>query len=802
MLKNYFKIAIRNLLRNKVYSFINIFGLSIGIACSILIMLFVKNELSYDSFHKNADNIYRISLFENYAKDEQHFNSITPARIGPALKENFPEVKNAIRYSDMQGQVKYGSKSFPEKYNLADPDFFRMFSFPLIKGKPNDALSSPNSVVLTESMARKYFGDNDAMGKTISINLDDKAEDFIVSGIAKDVPDNSSIQFNIVIPFEKMKDLFSDRALNSLTNIFCETYVLLTPGVTGKMMEAKMPSLVKNMMGSNYKAGTYNLLFQSMEDIHLDTTFPVGFEPISNPIYSYALSIIGFFILLIATINFVTLSIGKSVTRAGEVGIRKVVGANRKQLIGQYWGESLLLVLLSAAIGIVISEMFLPFFNNLAGKNLQINYDPLTLLLLLLIVIVTGLSAGIYPAVILSSFSPSQVLMGKFNFTRKSNLRRILVGGQFTVSVIMIIGTIVIFNQLEFVRNKNLGYNKENVVIIPTKLNISETFKTAELFRNELSKDKDVISVTAAVTPLGGKWSMIGFEMPGGSYRRFYMNTVDYDYVKTMGMHLVSGRDFSRQHSTDMDGAVIVNEAFIKQFGLNNDTNGKMPGRFTQNKIIGVVKDFNFESLHSEVKPALITLDYKTIFRAANDIDPSFQPRLIVRIKPANVKRTIENLKSTWTKLVPNIPFESVFLKDNIDKQYKAEEQLTTIITSASVLSILITCLGLFGLTILITVQKRKEIGIRRLLGASVGSIYKILSKEFFWLIIAAQLIGLPISWYLLNKWLSGFAYRINMGVSMFVLAVILTVFIAFITITFQVIKASLENPVRSLRSE
>ena len=802
MLKNYLKITLRNLRRHKIFSFINIFGLSVGLACSVLILLFVKSELSYDSFHKNADRIYRLSLFENYAKDNQHFNSITPGVLGPLLKSYYPEIENTVRITLEQGKVIYGTKTFVENYELVDPAFFKIFNFPLLKGNPDNVLNDPNSVVIAESYAEKYFGNSDPIGKTISIQLDNKKEDFIVTGVAKDVPENSSIKFNILIPYQKVKELFSERTLNSLTVVFCETYVLLKPGATGKEMETKMPALIKSLQGDQFKAGAYNLLFQPIKDIHLDTSYPVGWEPISSPVYSYALSIIGFFILLIAAINFVTLSIGKSVSRANEVGIRKVVGANRKQLVAQYWGESVTIVIISAIIGILIAELSLPLFDTLTGKHLKFVFHPATIFILLAIVLLTGLLSGIYPAVVLSSFNPIQVLKGKFKVGKKSFLRQLLVGGQFTMSVILIAGTIAVFNQLEFVKNKDLGFSKENVLVIPTKLNMDQTFKTAQLFKSELSRNKNVLDVAAAITPMGARWNMIGFSMPDGTYNRFYLNVVNYDYLKTMGLKLINGRDFSKDFATDLDEAVIVNEAFVKHFGLENDASGKMPGRFVNNKIIGVVKDFNYESLHTAVKPTAIALSYKNILNAANDIDTNIEPRLLLRVKSGNISSTISEIKATWKKLVPGTTFSSNFLKDNIEKQYRTEEQLTAIVTFSSVLSVLITCLGLFGLSILITVQKTKEIGIRRLLGASAYSIYGILSKEFIMIILAAQLVGIPVAWYLINKWLSEFAYRINEDVLIFLAAAIITIIIASITISFQAIKAATVNPVKSLRYE
>ena len=802
MLKNYIKIAFRNIIKNKVYSFINIFGLAIGLACCLIIMMFVKNELSYDSFHKNADSIYRAALYENYGKDETHFNTITPAQLGPTLKEQIPEVKNTIRISVDHGLVKVDNKSFSEKYHLVDNKFFSLFNFPLLDGNPNEVLENPNSVVLSETYAKKFFGNQNAIGKVISITLYDTLENFTVTGIAKDAPSNSSIQFNIVIPFEKTKDYFDARALHSWTTIIGETYVFTNPGTTAKKLEAKMPAMEKQILGNNYKAGTYNILFQPIKDIHLDTHFPVGFEPISSPVYSYVLSIIGFFILLIASINFVTLSIGRASSRAGEIGVRKVVGANRNQLIRQYWGESLLLVLISTVISLLFAELLLPFFNNLAGKHLQFSYDFSTIAMLISLIIVTGIAAGIYPAIILSAFKPIDVLKGKFSVRKKSKLRRLLVGGQFIVSIILISATIVVTKQLSYIQNKDLGFKKDNVVVIPTGLEIPETFKAVKLFRNELKNDNNIIDISAASTAIGSKWTLLGFDMPGGSYGRFYMNTVDYNYLQTMKIALVKGRNFSKDFPSDENNVVIVNQAFISRFGLENDKSGKMPGNFRNSKIIGVVKNFNFQSLHTKIKPALIALNLKPVFRAANDIDPVFSPRIIVRIKSTNTKLTLEKLKSTWAKIEPQVPFKSEFLSANINKQYKSENRLTKIIAYSSLLSILITCLGLFGLTALISVQKTKEIGIRRLLGASTGSIFKLLSKEFMWIILAAEIISLPISYYLLNEWLDGFAYRIHISPFLLIASGMIVILISSITISFQVVKSATANPVKSLRAE
>ncbi len=505
---------------------------------------------------------------------------------------------------------------------------------------------------------------------------------------------------------------------------------------------------------------------------------------------------------MIASINFITLSIGRAASRAGEIGVRKVVGASRSQLIRQYWGESLLLVIIATIIALLITELFLPFFNNLAGKHLNLNYDFSTIIMLLSLIIITGLAAGVYPALILSSFKPIEILKGKFSINKKSKLKRLLVGGQFIISIFLISATIVVTEQLSFIQNKDLGFNKQNLVIIPTGLNAPETFRIANIFRNELSGDDNILNISAASTAIGGKWTLIGFEMPGGSYGRFYMNTVDYNYINTMNIKLIKGRNFSKNFPSDLNNAVIVNQAFIKKFGLNNDESGIMPGNFRNSKIIGVVSDFNFESLHSKIKPALIALNFKPIYKAANDIDPVFDPRLVVRIKSKNINLALARLKNVWEKVESQVPFKSEFLNANLNEQYKTENRLTKIITYSSLLSILITCLGLFGLTALVSIQKTKEIGIRRLLGATTGSIFKLLSKEFIWIILTAILISMPISWYILNEWLNSFAYKIHLSLLLLISSSIIVILISLITISFQVIKSVRTDPVKALRTE
>jgi putative ABC transport system permease protein len=810
MFKNYLKIALRNLRRQSVYSFINVTGLAIGMACFILIFLFVRNETSYDRFHPNVANLYRVYVTEAPPDRDPFSYAETPAQMAHAFETSFPEVKRAVRLDVNRDLVRYQNTTFTERVHVADTDFFEVFHFPLLAGEPSAVLQDPSAVVLTESMAKKYFGKienpvrSEPLGKRLAIKLGNEFHDFFVSGIAKDVPENSSIRFDFVIPFDNVRTYKSERALSAWLNVSFETYVELAGPLTAAEIESKLHTVVKNHYPERI-APMITLHLQSMIDIHLDPTVPSGFEAISSPIYSYILLGIALLILIIACINFMTLAIGRSAHRSLEVGVRKVLGAVQSQLVKQFWSEAILMSFLALALSIFLAELFLPFFNDLANKRLSLAYDFPMLLAFTGLALVVGLIAGSYPALVLSRMPPAIVIKGETQIRSARFFWRGLVILQFSLSILLIIGTLVMANQLHYLRTKDLGFNREQVVVIRNNSPQREGAMLLERFRQELANNESVLGVAGSSNAFASQWAAMGFASEDGTYRNFFQQTVDYDYLKTMGIALLMGRNFSPEFGTDSSEAIIVNEAMVKYFNWDSPLGQRLPGqKFPPHRVIGVVKDFNFQSLQNEIAPLVLTLDPTTVLRGINDISIAVSPRAVnfinVRLEPKNISAAVELLKGTWQKLAPNQPFVFSFLDDDVEQQYREEERWGKIIGYASGLAILIACMGLFGLAALTAAKRTKEIGVRKVLGASVTRIVILFSKDFAGLVLIAFAVAAPLAFYFTNRWLQSFAYRIDVGWWIFALAGGLALFIALVTVSTQAIKAALANPIESLR--
>ena len=805
MIRNYFKVAMRYLLRNKGYTAINILGLAIGITCCILIMLFVRSEWSYDKFHSKSDRMYRAWVLENYDDQDDIIDIVTPLPLAGALQSSFAEIETTCRVFNLNTLVKIGDQSFSENLRMVDSSFFRMFDFGLVEGSRENPFPTSNAIILTENTAKKYFGKQNPIGKNIELQLANEKVMFSVSGIAKSAPEESSVKYNALISFSNGKFLFSPRAMQAWFSVNPETYVLLRKNADPHQLAKKFPSMVKQNLGENYKEGGYIVNLQPITKIHLDSSLPAGIEPISNPKYSYILLTIGILILLVACINFITLSVGRSATRAMEVGVRKVLGAERQQLIRQFWGEAILLTVISVVIGIILSVLFVNPFNQIINRQLALQFDLVFLGYCFLIIILIGLIAGIYPAIILSGFRPVEILKGKLKLGNKSGLfRKSLITGQFVTSIAMIVCTIVIGGQLDYLRNKDLGYQKEQVVIVPTNKPRVRGAEIGELYRNELLKQPQVAGASVSLMSFSETpWINVGYSDDKEVYRSFQFNAVDPYFLKTMNIQMVEGRDFSADNPADYTSSMIVNEALVKQFGWKNGVGQKLPGRIEQ-QIVGVVKDFNYQSLHTPIQPLAMVVKPDTFFRRINDINfaAPLQPRISVRLKAGNLAANINMLKQVWRKVVPDQEFEYRFLDESIAAQYREEQKTGTIVKLASALSIFIACMGLFGLATLTVVRRTREIGIRKVLGASVSSVVGLLSKEFLVLVIIAALIAFPLGWWAMNKWLEDFAYRIHIEWWVFPLAGIAALLIALLTVSFQAIRAALANPVKSLRTE
>ncbi len=803
MIKNYLKITFRNLHRHPFYAFVNIFGLALGIACCILIMLFIRDEWSYDKFHSDANRIYRVALFELY-EDHEYLNVVTPFRFASMFEENIPEVEAAVRFVAMRDQVQKGATTSSETIYMADKDFFQMFDFELKEGRPEGVLESVNNLVLSETAAQKWFGPQNPVGQTLSIRVGESAEDYIVAGIAA-VPTNSSLQFDYLVPLENADKLWTERQMQSLFNVYAETFIRLPDGYEITNLDAKMPALIQQVMGEEYVEGAYVPRFQSLTDIHLDTSYPGGSQPTSDPSYSYILALIAAFVLIIACINFMTLTLGRSADRAKEVGVRKTLGAMREQVAGQFWGEAIWFSLLGLMVGGGLAFLVLPVFEDLAEKDLALTFELDLVLLVFGLVGLVGLIAGSYPALFLSKFQPVKVLKGQLKMGHANVLRKSLTVIQFALAILLIISTLVIKDQLNFLQSRPLGFDKEQVVSLQTGLPRAEGMAVLERFRNEAGSYPEITDISGAVYTFGETWIAAGYRGDDDIFRQFNVNLVDVDFLNTMQIPVVQGRDFSRDISADEREAVIVNRAFAKLHGWEDPVGKQLPGvSFAAHQIIGMVDDFNYASLHEAVAPLALVLSPEPLFSGLNDVSTNSapQPKVIARIGAGRTKEGLEYLENAWEAAAPGLPFVFTFVDDAVERQYRQEERLGAIVEYATVLVILIACLGLLGLASIVVSRRTKEIGVRKVMGASVQNIVLLLSKDFITLVVIAFLVAVPVAYLVMKDWLSDFAFATTLSPFTFGLAGVLAILVAFVTISFQSIKAALSNPVKALKYE
>ncbi len=807
MIKNYLKIALRNLWKSKGFSFINIFGLAIGIAVCLLIMLFVIDEVSYDKYNKKADRIYRVDGDVKFGGT--HFIlAVAPDPMGPTLKKDYPQVEQYVRFRDRGGfRIKKGNENLQEnKVIHADSTLFDLFTLPMIAGDPKTALTEPKSVVITERISKKYFNSTDVVGKLFIVN---DTNNYKITGVIKNIPTQSHFNFDF---FVSMSSIDESRQNNWLSNNF-NTYILLKENTDAKSFESKLKDVVNKYVGEQAqqflnmsmadfrKAGNfddYNLTPLTKIHLHSDKVAELGAN--GNLQYVYIFSAIGIFILLIACVNFMNLSTAHSSNRAKEVGVRKVLGSMKQSLVYQFLSESILISFIALIFAVVFAALLLPYFNQLSGKEIELGLFSKGWLIpsLLLIVVIVGLLAGSYPAFYLSSFQPVSVLKGKLAKGFKSGwFRSSLVIFQFAISIILIIGTVVINNQLKFINNKKLGFDREQVFIIKNTYSLGNQAKT---FKNELLNISGVQNVT-----------MTGF-LPTGDYRNdspLYPEatldqkkavamqnwTVDESYIPALQMQITKGRNFSSQMPTD-SSALIINEAAAKLLNFDDPINKTLyyitslkNKTVKEYHIVGVIKDFNFNSLRQIVSPLALFYGEE-------------KGSVAMQIKTDNISSLIAQVENKWKSIVPGQPFNYSFMNDDFNKIYSSEQRVGKIAMTFSILAILIACLGLFGLVTYAAEQRTKEIGIRKVLGATVSNIVTMLSKDFLILVTIAAFIAFPVAWWAMNKWLQDFAYRINISWWIFIVAGVVALLIALITVSFKAIKAAIANPVKNLRTE
>ena len=808
MLQNYLKIALRNLRKQVGFAFINIVGLATGLACCLLITLYVVDELSYDRYHEKADRIYRINSDIKFGGNDMHM-AVSPDPIGPTLVQDYPQVENFVRLHDrgtwlvkQQGST---TNLREQPVFFADSTLFDVFTCPLVTGDPKHALTEPNSVVISESAAQRHFGNQPALGKTLVF---DNNRTFKVTGIMRDMPQNGHFRTDFFLSMRNDDYQWG----NWLSNNH-HTYILLKPGVDANTFAANFDKVIEKYVGPQAhqalnismnefrKAGnSIRYWLTPLTDIHLHSKQTIELAPNSDIQYIYIFSAVALFILLIACINFMNLATARSANRAKEVGVRKVLGSERQQLIGQFITESVLMAVLGMVLALFIVALTLPLFNTLAAKNMSMGnlLSSRLLPLLILLPLTVGLLAGSYPAFFLSSFRPISVLKGKLNVGLKSvSLRSGLVVFQFAMSVLLIIGTIVVYRQINYIQTKNLGFDRDQVVTIQDVYALSNQ---AQAFKDEVLRLPGVQKGTLTgflPTPSNRSDSPL---FPEGKFDQknavsSQIWPVDHDYISTLGMKILQGRDFSREFGSDSSG-IILNETAVKIFGFDKPIGKRVslmttiqPNKFKVFTVIGVVKNFHFESLRRNIGALALTLDPQ----------PSATS---FRISGTNVPVLMKQIEAKWHQFAPGQPFVYAFMEESFDSMYRAEQRIGTITITFAVLAILIACLGLFGLAAFMAEQRTKEIGVRKVLGASIPSIISLLSKDFLKLVFIAILIASPIAWYAMRQWLQDFEYKIEIEWWMFALAGLMAVGIALLTVSFQSIKAALMNPVRSLRSE
>jgi putative ABC transport system permease protein len=799
MFKNYFKTAFRNLLRNKVYSFINIAGLSLGLACAILIMLYVNDEVSYDRFHKNVSCIYRIDRQQTKEDGSVHSSSYTGYFQGPRFAARIPEIQSFVRFEPAFVDIKTGSDIQSQSISFVDANFFSVFTFPLISGDPKTVLTQPNSVVITEDMAKKYFGNSNAIGKMISINREGSFTPYVVTGVAKNCPQNSSIKFQFLLPLKVSAEDESNNG--NWFNYSLTTFVVLAPNADLRAVQNKMDKVFKadaseaiNEIRTKYgikDMGT-SYAFEPLTAIHLGNLVPDEDEILSdksNPTFSYILSAIALFILLIACINFINLTVARSVKRAKEIGIRKVIGSTRKQLMIQFLSESFTLCLIAFSFAIVIVTAALPVFNQFSNKALSISYMFNAQLIIdyILLFIITSLLAGFYPAAVLSNYNPVKTLYSRFNLAGKSYLQKSLVVFQFTLASFLIIGTLAIFLQFNYLTTQSLGYDDGDLITVDKS---QLTRDEAALFKQLLMKNPDITDVASKNHDFSNNTVKT---ISGDKSINVVVETPDASYLPLLKVPIVAGRNFSPAYPSDSTHTVLVNEAFVREAGWKQPLNQQVAS-FEDGRtytVAGVVKDYHYKPLTEKITPQLFTMspnnNYGTVY---------------IKIKPRTETSSLQYITKTFKDLFPLSPFVYNFKQEQNEQSYAAEAKWKQIILFSAVLTIFISCIGLFGLSVLSAEKRIKEIGIRKVLGASVSSIVSILSTDFLKLIFISLIISIPLSWMATNMWLQHYPYRITVSWWLFVSAGLLVILIALFTISFQSIKAAIANPVKSLRIE
>jgi putative ABC transport system permease protein len=808
MIGNYFKVAARNVKKRKFFSFVNAFGLSIGIAFCILIFLFIQNERSFDDFHVNKDNIYRVEeRTYNYwsadleEKDRFKQSAYVQTPLKQVLKDELPEIMFATRFSKGQCDLKYGNNIFSEDVIYIDRDFLKMFSFPLLSGNADKLFQSPLEVILTPEMAKKYFGSEDPVGKTLSVINSSGEKTYSVTGIIQAPPANSSLYFKILFPQENRPGY--ENQMTRWGNFNTPTFIQLSSATTIEGFRKNLDRVTDKYMGSkleewrregnvpsNIKMLEYQLT--RLPDWHFKKQ--IDWHKVSDPQYSYILGGIALLILLIACINYISLALTTSVSRRTEIGVRKVVGAFKKQLMYQFAFESVLMSIVSMFIGIALVVLVLPLFNSFSERSIELFSDdlPKIMCVSLLVAIVVGVLAGSYPAFLLSGLRPTAALSGGRSTRVKVGFTKPLVVLQFALSAFLIISSVIMYRQMAFVTTKDLGFNQHAVLIVPTKSASGEGNKVIEQLRARLLQENDIVSVAGTSISFNQGWSRFGYNI-NGENKAAYLYSVDPYYIPTLELEIVQGRGFDPTIPSDSN-AVVVNEALVKDMNWTDPLNSYLNYKETANspgaRVIGVVKDYHYRSLEAPIEPLLLCMGF----------DPLRM--MMIKMKTENLPETMEKISRAWKELYPDKPYNYSFLDEDIGKQYTSHQRWMKVMGLSTGLAILISCLGLFGLAGMNAVNRTKEIGIRKVMGAKLITIFVLLNRQYVWIAMISFLLAGPASWYIMNKWLDNFQFKISIGWELFAASMLIGLLVALLTVSYHAIKAALVNPAKTLKCD
>ncbi|GAA0532923.1 ABC transporter permease [Chitinophaga japonensis] len=806
MFRNYLKIAWRNLWKSRLLTAVNILGLAVAFTASILLVLTAAREFSFDQFHDHKQQLQQLYISVHHVQGTEERSNL-PMPLTPALKQEFPEVKAASRFMDASGMVRYRDKMYGSDVMGVDPDFLRMFSFPLLSGEKQQPLRSLSNVVITERMARKIFGSAEPVGQSLEMYLEGRWKTFIVSAVAEDVPDNSSLEFDMLCRFEHVPAYADQKdAWNSSTH---EVFVQLSDQATAAAFERRAKTFVNKYFAEGIRnlqrdgavpgkdGALIGLHLMPLTDIHFNSISSSG-GAISR-FYPYMLLLIGIFILFIACVNFMNLTIAGAFSRSREIGMRKILGAFRGQVIMQLWGEAVLVCGLALLAGMAMAYFLLPGYNALFSNRLSLNLlrQPWLLPGLFLVFVLVTLVAGGYPALMIARLNTIKVLKGSLLTGRSNRVRNVLIVTQFVISSLLICCTLIAWQQLNYLRKKPLGYSKEQVISIPVPYNVDAELALTRM-RNQLSGHAGILAVTGTDINMGrgrdgsSATSIVSFDYKGREVRSHWLR-VDYDYVGAMGLQLVAGRDFSRAYGTD-SSALLINEKMAAQLGgMEAALGALLPVEDSAHpqQVIGIVKDFNFKSLKEEIGPLTLNINKEWPLQY-----------IFVKVAAGNLPGYMNLVKQQWQALYPGSSTDPSFLDENTDRQYRREQRFSGIFISAAVLAIIISCMGLFAISVLIMTRRTREVGVRKVLGASVAGIVTLLSKDFVKLVLLSVMIASPVAWYIMEQWLQHYAYRIPVNIGVFLLAGAIALLVAVITVSIQSVRAALMNPVKSIRTE